>query len=79
MFVPCDEFMARWATDNGFKVFTIYLSVVHLNHNVDDNRDSNLMAMCQLHHNRHDANYRKFNRIAQKADQQPDTVDNRQK
>jgi 5-methylcytosine-specific restriction endonuclease McrA len=33
----------------------VVLTVAHLNHDVDDNRDQNLRALCQPCHLRHDA------------------------
>lgn len=33
----------------------VVLTVAHLNHNINDNRFSNLAALCQACHNRHDA------------------------
>jgi hypothetical protein len=33
---------------------TVVLTVAHLNHDTTDNREENLMAMCQLHHLRLD-------------------------
>lgn len=40
----------------------IVLTISHQNHDVSDNRMENLKALCQLHHNRHDAQYRANNR-----------------
>jgi len=40
----------------------IILTISHQNHDVSDNRMENLKALCQLHHNRHDAQYRANNR-----------------
>ena len=44
------------------KCITIVLTVAHLNHNINDNRDENLRALCQRCHNRHDAEHRKQTR-----------------
>lgn len=63
-FIHCDEFMLRWARDTGEKVITIHLAVAHLDHDTANNDYSNLMAMCQQCHNRHDAEFRKINRIS---------------
>lgn len=40
----------------------VVLTVAHLNHTPEDNRMSNLKAMCQLCHNRYDADHRKATR-----------------
>ena len=39
----------------------VVLTVAHLNHDVNDNRDENLQAMCQRCHNRYDADHRRAN------------------
>lgn len=44
---------------NGAKVV---LTVAHLNHDITDNRDENLQAMCQGCHNKYDKEYRQANR-----------------
>lgn len=36
----------------------VVLSLAHLNHDPSDNRECNLMLMCQRCHNRHDQNHR---------------------
>lgn len=40
----------------------IVLTIAHLNHDINDNREENLKALCQRCHNRHDINHRKQNR-----------------
>lgn len=42
--------------DPSQKAIKIVLTVAHLNHDIKDNRDENLAALCQLHHLRHDRN-----------------------
>jgi hypothetical protein len=44
----------------------VILTVAHLNHDTQDNRDENLMAMCQLHHLRYDAKHHAETRAARK-------------
>lgn len=39
----------------------IVLTIAHLNHDVNDNRDENLAALCQLHHLRIDSKQHKAN------------------
>lgn len=63
VFVDCDEFMLAWAKKQGLKVFTIFLSVMHLDHNTQNNDLQNLLSGCQQCHNRHDKNHRAMNRI----------------
>lgn len=45
----------------------IVLTIAHLNHDVEDNRDENLAATCQRCHNRHDISHRKENRKKNKG------------
>ena len=49
-FVECDDFMETWATKQGKRVFRIVLTIAHLNHDVADNREENLKALCQKCH-----------------------------
>lgn len=70
-FIQCDEFMVQWAKDQGIKTFTVYLSVIHLDHNKKNNEPSNLRTACQLHHNRHDHHHRKMNRALRKQTKTP--------
>lgn len=37
------------------KAVKIVLTVAHLDHDIKNNKDENLAALCQLHHLRHDA------------------------
>lgn len=53
-------FTEEWLAD-GFCV-RIILTTAHLNHDVTNNRDENLAALCQKCHNGHDAKYRANNR-----------------
>lgn len=46
---------ARGSEYPGHKVVKIVLTVAHLDHDSRNNADSNLAALCQLHHLRHDA------------------------
>lgn len=45
--------------DMNQKAIKIVLTVAHLNHDIKDNRDENLAALCQLHHLRHDKDQHK--------------------
>jgi len=49
------------AVRSGYKVIKIVLTIAHLNHDITDNRDENLAALCQLHHLRHDIQHHKSN------------------
>jgi hypothetical protein len=40
----------------------VVLTVAHLDHDTWNSAPANLMAMCQLHHNRYDAKHRAANR-----------------
>lgn len=44
------------------KMVKVVLTIAHLNHDITNNDYSNLKALCQRCHNRHDADYRKANR-----------------
>jgi hypothetical protein len=48
--------------DEEGKYIVIVLTIAHLNHDVTCNDLSNLAALCQRCHNRHDVSYRKANR-----------------
>lgn len=63
-FVECDEFLLDWCVRNSKKTFTIYLSVMHLDHDISNNNPQNLLSGCQQCHNRHDASQRSFRRSA---------------
>jgi len=52
---------ARMSDYCGVKVIEVVLTVAHLNHDETDNRDENLKHLCQLHHNRQDAEHRRQN------------------
>lgn len=61
-YVECDEFIEVWAKSNGFKVFTLYLQVAHLDHNKSNNDPSNLITLCPVHHAKNDAQHKAFSR-----------------
>lgn len=44
------------------KVFMIVLTISHTNHDINDNRDENLLALCQKCHLSHDAKFHAQNR-----------------
>lgn len=67
-FVDCDDFMLNWARKNGKKVITIFLAIIHLDHNTENNEYSNLKAACQKCHNNYDKDFRQFNRISRQND-----------
>jgi len=50
-----------WSLD-GRKSTLIVLTIAHLNHDIEDNRDENLAALCQLHHLRLDIQHHKKSR-----------------
>lgn len=49
----------------------VVLTVAHLDHNIENNDYSNLAALCQRCHNRHDKDYRKANRTEKQNRSQP--------
>lgn len=48
------------------KAVKVVLTISHTDHDTNNNDYSNLKALCQLHHNRHDVDYRKQNRAKNK-------------
>lgn len=48
------------------KLIRIVLTIAHLNHDVNNNDPSNLKALCQRCHNRHDIDFRRKNRKSNK-------------
>jgi hypothetical protein len=55
----------------GKKVVTIVLTIAHINQQPEDNRDVNLLALCQRCHNRIDLPYRTLNAAASRAARPP--------
>jgi hypothetical protein len=49
------------------KLIKIVLTIAHLDHNVNNNDFSNLKALCQRCHNRHDIEHRKKNKNKNKG------------
>ena len=49
------------------KFVKVVLTIAHLDHNVENNNYSNLKALCQRCHNRHDVGFRKANRRKRKG------------
>jgi len=47
----------------------VVLTIAHLDHDIQNNDSSNLKALCQLHHNRHDVLHRKQTRMYKKGQQ----------
>jgi hypothetical protein len=52
----------------------VVLTVAHLNHDTTDNSDSNLAALCQLHHLRHDAQFHAQNAKRTRADKREQAI-----
>ena len=60
-----DPIIEKECEKTGQKITKVILTVAHLNHLTTDNRMSNLKAMCQLHHIRHDKTHKaEMRRIA---------------
>ena len=47
--------------EQGYKIIKIVLTIAHLDHDIANNDHSNLRALCQRCHNRHDTKHRKSN------------------
>lgn len=61
-FIEADFFLQQWCKASNIKVFKIVLTIMHLDHNIQNNEYSNLAAGCQQCHNRYDAKNRAFRR-----------------
>lgn len=46
------------ANPDNYRLYLTVLTVAHLNHTPEDNREENLKAMCQTCHNNHDKTHR---------------------
>jgi len=68
-FITADNFVETWATAQGIRIFTIVLSVAHIDHNIDNNDYSNLLALCQKHHLLHDQHQHIMSRKINAANQ----------
>jgi ssDNA-binding Zn-finger/Zn-ribbon topoisomerase 1 len=64
VYVECDEFIEEWAKANGFKVFTLFLVVAHLDNDKKNNKPANLLTLCPKCHALQDAQHKKQLRIA---------------
>jgi hypothetical protein len=62
-FVECQEWLYNESkfTPDGHKVIKIILTIAHLDHDTTNNDPSNLKALCQLHHLKHDTLHHKKN------------------
>ena len=56
-----DELFHCVQKDGKVKPIKIVLTVAHLDHNISNNQYSNLKALCQLHHLRHDIEHHRKN------------------
>lgn len=61
-FIECDQFEIQHRDRKNLRVFTIYLQIAHLDHDIKNNDYSNLAALCQQCHNRYDRQHRNANR-----------------
>jgi 5-methylcytosine-specific restriction endonuclease McrA len=69
--VSNDSLEALAATVDGYKIIRIILTVAHLNHQPEDNREENLKALCQRCHNRHDVPHRRKTRAGRRPRDMP--------
>lgn len=67
------DMCAQDAKEMGYKVIKIVLTIAHIDHDTTNNDHSNLKALCQRCHNRHDVHYRKANRKNKQSLQIPFT------
>lgn len=69
--VPNHRYIVRtaegWREDYGHGAIYIVCTVAHLDHNPENNEDSNLAFLCQRCHNRHDAKHRAETRAKTRA------------
>lgn len=61
-YVECDQFIEEWAKNNGYKVFTVYLQVAHIDHDKSNNDYSNLISLCPKCHGKFDRAHKAFMR-----------------
>lgn len=61
-FIELDKSDKEAVEKSGKKFIKIFLSIAHINHNINDNNQNNLIALCQKCHNNLDKEYRKTNR-----------------
>lgn len=73
-FIECDAFMQEWAKRHGLKVFTIVLTIAHLDQDRTNNDYSNLAALCQRCHLRHDHPHKMRERFLQQKYSKPSPV-----
>jgi hypothetical protein len=62
-----DDWMIEKAAQVGQPIVKVVLTIAHLNHDVTDNRDTNLKALCQRCHLNHDRANNIMKRKANKA------------
>lgn len=62
IYISSDYVGEVWSGTPGKQVLVkIVLTVAHLDHDITNNTDENLAALCQLHHLRHDAELHRNN------------------
>lgn len=64
VFIECDEFIAKWAKEHGFKVKRVWLQIAHVNQLPSDNSPENLRVMCPKCHLKHDHEFNRIKKIA---------------
>jgi 5-methylcytosine-specific restriction endonuclease McrA len=57
-----DDYVGEVDRSGNAKIIKIVLTVAHLDHDIENNNYTNLRALCQRCHNRHDSANRKKNR-----------------
>jgi hypothetical protein len=60
-----DDYVGEVDRSGNAKIIKIVLTVAHLDHDIENNNYTNLRALCQRCHNRHDSANRKKNHLTQ--------------
>lgn len=67
-----DDYVGEVTSDPNKQFVKIVLTIAHLDHNPQNNCYSNLQALCQLHHLRHDIDHHRQSRRKTKLKRQPE-------
>ena len=72
-FWNCDSDCEQMTSDlDGEKLITIVLTISHQDHDIKNNCDSNLKALCQKCHLNHDKDHHRQTRLKKKYKNQPE-------
>jgi hypothetical protein len=70
----CDEFEYQWAKANNKKPFQLFLNVCHVDHDKNNNDQSNLISLCPRCHGKFDKQNKKFRKLIYQAKVQPNST-----